>query len=183
MNTSSKRLSNHGGKVNTRRGSDSANTSQTTSGVAATLSKSASMRSTGFVSPNGKSSSTREEEQEEDNSTANESANGSKPSNIFYDKHKLTPASTGDQTTVILVVTEWVFPKVKFVDRDIQLMFSTDKHSICQFVSQRCNLHSDISLPHWWKQVNKFVSQSINRLRNDRNTAMKWATLGKMLFA
>jgi hypothetical protein len=60
-------------------------------------------------------------------------------------------------------------------------MFSHGKQ-ICQCVIRRCNLHSDISLPNWWKQVHKFVSQAINRLRNDRNTAMKWATLGKILW-
>jgi hypothetical protein len=30
----------------------------------------------------------------------------------------------------------------------------------------------------WWKQVQKYVAQTITRLQNDRNTAMKWAVLG-----
>jgi hypothetical protein len=99
----------------------------------------------------------------------------------FANNINKTATSTGDQTTVNLVVTEMGFPKIKFVDRDTQLMFSHEKKSICQYVIRRCNLHSDISLPNWWKHVHKFVSHAINRLRNDRNTAMKWATLGKIL--
>jgi hypothetical protein len=154
-----------------------ASTSPTTSGVN-TLSKSASMRSASFVSPinSNKSSSVDKETGEED-----DTANGSKPSNVFCKQHKWTATSTGDQTRVNLVVTEMVFPKIKFVDQDTQLMFSHEKNSICQYVIRRCNLRSDISLPNWWKHVHKFVSQAINRLRNDHNTAMKWATLDKIL--
>jgi hypothetical protein len=60
--------------------------------------------------------------------------------------------STGDQTAVNLVVTERVFPKqFKFVDRDIDLLFSSEKQTICQFVNDRRNLHTGISLPNWWK--------------------------------
>jgi hypothetical protein len=157
--------------------SSAASTSPTTSGVA-TLSKSASMRSASFVSPmNSNKSSLVDEETGEDDDTAN----GSKPSNFFCKQHKWKATSTGDQTTVNLMVTEMDSPKIKFVDRDPQLMFSHEKKSICQYVIRRCNLYSDISLPKWWKRVHKFVSQAINRLRNDRNTAMKWATPGKTL--
>jgi hypothetical protein len=103
-----------------------ASTSPTTSGVA-TLSKSASMRSASFVSPiNSNKSSLADEETDKDDDTAN----GSKPSNVFCKQHKLTATSTGDQTTVNLVVNEMVSPKIKFVDRDTQLMFSHEKKSI-----------------------------------------------------
>jgi hypothetical protein len=111
-----------------------------------------------------------------------DTANGSKPSNVWCNRHKLTATSTGDQTTVNAVIREKVFLEIKFVDQESQLMFSNDKNSICRHVIRRCNLHSDISLrPNWWKHVQKFVSQAINWLRNDRNTAMKWARLGKIL--
>jgi hypothetical protein len=99
-----------------------ASTSPTTSGVA-TLSKSASMRSASFVSPiNSNKSSLVDEETGEDDDTAN----GSKPSNVFCKQHKWTATSMGDQTTVNLVVTAMIFPKIKFVDWDTQLMFSHD---------------------------------------------------------
>jgi hypothetical protein len=154
-----------------------ARTSPTTLGVA-TLSKSVSMRSASFFSPiNSNKLSLVDKETGKDDDTAN----GSKASNVFCKQHKWTATSTVDQTTVNLVVTETVFPKIKFVDQATQLMFSHEKKSICQYVIRRCNLHSDISLPNWWKHVHKFISAAINRLHNNRNTAMKWATLGKIL--
>ena len=161
-----------GSKGKQKRVSNASTTSPTNASSIPTLSKSASMRSTGFVSPNGKSSQANEQEEDE---------NGSKPSNVWCESHDLTTiTSTADKTTVNLVVTEQVFPKVKFVDKDIDLVFSIEKKSICQFVIRLCNLHDDVSLPHWWKPAQKYVSQTINRLRNDRNTAMKWAMLGKL---
>ena len=145
--SSSKRLS--GIKERLKKESSSSNTSPTTLGVA-TLSRSASRRSTSLVPPNVKPTSLIEGETlGEDNDTAN----GSKPSNAWCNRHRLTATSTGDQTTVNVVLTEKVFPKIQFVDRETQLMFSDDKHLICQFVIWRCNIHSDISLPNWWKQV------------------------------
>ena len=136
-------------------------------------SRSASFRSSGLVSPTIKSSAYTEDQEEDDTDTSR-----SKPSHVWCANHAVTPESMGDRTTVILVVTSQVFPKVKFVDRDTDLAFTEDKESICQFVISRCNLHTDIIITDWWKQVQKHVAQTINRLRNDRNTAMKWAVLG-----
>ena len=71
-----------------------ASTSPTTLGVA-TLSKSASMRSASFVPPiNSNKSFLVDEETGKDDDTAN----GSKPSNVFCKQHKWTATSTGDQT-------------------------------------------------------------------------------------
>ena len=107
----------------------------------------------------------------------------SKLSQVWVGNHGATSlTSIGEKTTVNLVVTAEIFPKVKFVDRDRDLGFTENPKSICQFVIARCNLHADIIKPEWWKQVQKYVAQTINRLRNDRNTAMKWAVLGKSYF-
>ncbi len=87
------------------------------------------MRSASFVSPiNSNKLSLVDEETGKDDDTAK----GSKPSNVFCKQQKWTATSTGDQTTVNLVVTEMVFPKIKFVDRDTQLMFS---HENIQFAN------------------------------------------------
>ena len=139
-----------------------------------TMSKSASMtRGAGFVSPNGRVSLEDEQDEEEDDN--------SKPSNVYCKGiGSMAATNAADKTTVNLVVSEQVFPKMKSVDSDTQLMYSQEEKSICQFVIRLCNLHTDISQPHWWKPARKYVSQAINRLRNDRNTAMKWATLGKL---
>ena len=92
----------------------------------------------------------------------------------------LTDISKRDLTTVNLVVTDAAFPKMKFVDQDTQLVLSKEKNYVCQFVILRCNLHTNISTNEWWKHTHKYVNQTINRLSNDRNIAMKWAMLGKL---
>jgi hypothetical protein len=131
------------------------------------------LQSFGWVSPLIKSSAYTDDQEEDDTDTSK-----SKPSCVWYAKHAVTPESMGDRATVTLVVTGQVFPKVKFVDRDTDLAFTEDKQSICQFVISRCNLHADIIITDWWKQVQNNVAQTINHLQNDRNTAMKWAVLG-----
>jgi hypothetical protein len=119
--------------------SNSSSSRANTSGIA-TTSKSALMRSAGFVSPNCKSSSLGDSEQHEEEDTET----GSKANHVWLEQHTLTGISTKDLTTLNLVVTEVVFPKMKFVDWDTQLVFSNDKNSVCQFVITRCNLQTDV---------------------------------------
>ena len=136
-------------------------------------SKSASIQTSALDAPVVLSSAYTDDQEEDDTDTSR-----SKPSHVWCANHAVTPESMGDRTTVNLVVTAEVFSKVKFVDRDTDLAFTEDKKSICQFVISRCNLHADIIITDWWKQVQKYVAQTITRLRNDRNTAMKWAVVG-----
>jgi hypothetical protein len=84
------------------------------------------------------------------------------------------PTSKGDQTTDNLVVMETIFLKLKFIDRDTDLVFSNDKQSVCQFVMEYCYLHTYISLPGWWKPDQHFVTQTINYICNDYNTTMRY---------
>jgi hypothetical protein len=143
-------------------------------GASGSESRSASIRGLGLVSPLLSKSSAYTDDREEDDTDTSRS----KPSHVWCANHALTPQSMGDKTTVKLVVTTQVFHKVKFVDRDTDLAFSEEKKSICQYVISHCNVHTDIIITDWWKQVRTYVSQAITRLRNDRNTAMKWAVLG-----
>ena len=103
----------------------------------------------------------------------------STPGHVWCVNHDALPG-LGDQTTVNAVVTGNVFPKVKFVDKDTELLYSTDTKSICQFVIGRCNLQPEVEEGQWWRSVHKYLGQTISRLQNDRNTAMKWAMLGKI---
>ena len=123
--SSSKRVADtaRGTSKQPRVSNKSSTSSRTNASVIAT-SKSASMRSTAFVSPNGKSSLEGDDEQHDEDG----SENRSKPSHVWLEQHTLTDLSTIDQTTVNLVVTDTVFPKVKFVDRDTELVFSKEKN-------------------------------------------------------
>ena len=113
-------------------------------------------------------------EAQNDSKEEDDTDNRSKPSNIWCAYHEVTPATTGDETVVNSVVTEKVFSKVKFVDRDTDLVYSFEKKSICQFVISKCHLQANVKKDEWWRTARKYVAQTLNRLRNDRNTAMKW---------
>ena len=84
-----------------------------------------------------------------------------------------------DKTTINAVVTNAVFPKVKFADKLTQLSYSTERKSICQYIIKRCNLQPEVIEAEWWRLHQRYVGQIFSRLRNDRNTAMKGAVLGK----
>jgi hypothetical protein len=113
------------------------------------MSTSASMRSTGFVSPDGRSQFLER--------------------SIGLDQARSHINRTGKQKVSRV--------RISTVESD-----TTASANIYQFVVERCNSHTDISPPHWWKPGQKYISQTFNRLRNDpRNTAaMKWAMLGKL---
>jgi hypothetical protein len=125
-----------------------------TSGIA-TMSKSALMRSAGFVSPNCKSSLLEGSEQHDEEETET----GSKPNHVWLEQHTLTGISRSNITTLNLVLTKSVFPKMKFADRDTQMVFSNEKNSVCQFVITHRNLHTNISPIEWWKHTQKYVRQ------------------------
>jgi hypothetical protein len=155
-------------------------TTTASSTVASSKRKTTSKRTSSFVSPGGSRSAMTEMIAFTDVKDEDEYENGSKPSNVWCEGiGSITSAQSADKSTVTLVVIKEVFPMAKFLHKDRELMFSRDKRSICQFVLERCNLHVDISQPNYWRSAKKFVTQTINRLRNDRNTAMKWAMLGK----
>ena len=102
-------------------------------------SRSASIQDFGLVSLLIKSCVYTDDQKEADTDTSR-----SKPSHVWCGNHALTPESMGDRTTVNLVVTEEVFSKVTFVDRDTDLGFTEDKKSMCRFVISRCNLDANI---------------------------------------
>ena len=102
----------------------------------------------------------------------------STPRHVWCDNHEVISGSK-EEHTVTNVVSGAVFPKCKFVDTEQELNYSASKISICQYVIERCNLQADVNEAIWWRTANKYVVSTINRMRNDRNTAMKRAVLGK----
>ena len=102
----------------------------------------------------------------------------SAPRHVWCNNHEVMSGSK-EEHTVTNVVSGTVFPKCKFVDTEHELNYSTSKISICQYVIERCNLQADVNEAIWWRTAKKYVVSTINRMRNDRNTAMKRAVLGK----
>jgi hypothetical protein len=76
-----------------------------------------------------------------------------------------------------------LFPEVKFVDRERDLAWDDDTNSYCQFVISKCNLPEDEDRKEWWSSAKKVVSFTLSQLRNDRNTAIRFAFSGMTSFA
>ena len=60
-----------------------------------------------------------------------------------------------------------------------ELKFDRDKKSICHFVIKGLHVPHDDNIQEWWRQASKWVGLAITRVRNDCNTALKWAFFGK----
>ena len=105
--------------------------------------------------------------------------NRSAPHFVWTGRDQATDLTTGDKTTVAGVVSDKLFQRAKFVDRDNDLMYDEKDGSVCKFVTTSCNLQANIDISVWWKEARKWIPNNISRLRNDKNTAMKWAFLGK----
>jgi hypothetical protein len=85
-----------------------------------------------------------------------------------------------DHTTVMMVVTDELFKRVKFVDAETDLGYSLNPKSICGFMIEKCNVakqHLDVEV--WWQQARKGVRDTVSRLRNDKTTSLKWEFLGE----
>ena len=84
-----------------------------------------------------------------------------------------------DKAAVTVVVTQKLFPKIKFVDMDRNLAYETHKKSIAHYVITTVNLSQEQDEVLWWATARKWVKSLLHQQRNDRNTAVKNAFFGK----
>jgi len=107
-------------------------------------------------------------------------ANSNSRNSIANSDESLT-VSTGpvDTTVINMVVADDFFPEVKFVARDDDLAWDDDKASFCQFFIDSCKVPAEIDLKEWWKLARTAIMHAMSQTRNDRNTAVKNAFLGK----
>ena len=75
-------------------------------------------------------------------------------------------------------VRNHVFPKCKMVTNPMQLQFTTDKKSICQFVCEGMNVKPSRQ-GIWWEQSKKAIHQCINKRRGHVSTAVKNVFIGE----
>ena len=87
--------------------------------------------------------------------------------------------STFDKESVISIVVERFFPEVKFLHRDTQLAWDESEDSFCQFFIRECHVPLDVNRREWWFSTRKIVLFTLSQTRNDRNTAVKNAFVGK----
>jgi len=73
------------------------------------------------------------------------------------------------------------FSEVKFVVRDLDLQWDEDRNSFCQYFYRECHV-ATVSVKEskdWWAFASKIITFTLSQTRNDRNTAMKNAFVGK----
>jgi hypothetical protein len=106
----------------------------------------------------------------------------STPRDIWFAQSDTGPTRKSDETAVSYFVSVRLFPKCKFIlDKVNELHFDLhNKKSICNFVIEGLHVPNDDNIQEWWRQASKWVALSITRVRNDRNTALKWAFFGKL---
>ena len=92
-----------------------------------------------------------------------------------------TPTDTFevDKTVIFAACTDTFFPKVKFVNRDLELDWSNDPNTFCQHFIRECNVPEDINQQEWWMKARKHVMTLMSQTRNDRSTATRFAFLGE----
>ena len=88
-------------------------------------------------------------------------------------------AKSMDKTVLTMVVTDQFFPEVKFADKEFDLAWDEDMESFCQFFLLKCNVPVDVDRKDWWLKTRKTVMYIMCQTRNDRNTAVKNAFVGK----
>lgn len=94
-----------------------------------------------------------------------------------FSSHK--DVSSMDKTVVTMVVLDQFFPQVKFADKDFALAWDDNTDSFCQFFISKCNVPVDVDRKEWWLRTRKVITFTMSQTRNDRNTAVKHAFLGK----
>ena len=104
----------------------------------------------------------------------------STPRDIWFAQSDTGPTRKSDETAVSYFVSVRLFPRCKFILNKVsELKFDWDKKSICHFVIKGLHVPHDDNIQEWWRQASKWVGLAITRVRNDRNTALKWAFFGK----
>ena len=86
-----------------------------------------------------------------------------------------------DKCTVVAVVAEKIFPKVKFLHKGRQLLYDTKDQSFCQFIIAECNVPTDTDKIAWWDKARMWVSGGLNLMTSDRNVAVKWSFLSMLV--
>ena len=74
---------------------------------------------------------------------------------------------------------EYVFPKIKFANLDVELAFSNDPDSICRFMVEKMKVQ-DNNVECWWMGAKKAVHKKLKTNRNNVIKAIKTRFQGKL---
>jgi hypothetical protein len=77
------------------------------------------------------------------------------------------------------IVTKYLFPRVKFLDKKLDLEYSEQKNSVSCFVFGRLPMRKDFNLETYWNEIKKFISDCITKSRSEKTTALRNAFHGE----
>ena len=101
-----------------------------------------------------------------------------KPGEVWLKRNEMMNVSL-ERQTINSVCANDLFPRVKFINKGLDMDYSENTRSICQFVMSRCNLSIEINHREWWERNRKHVINTITALRSNKMNALKWAFFGK----
>lgn len=89
--------------------------------------------------------------------------------------------SDDEKSSVLKVFFYHFFPEVKFINKETDLAWDYGSDSFCQFFISKCNVPLDVDKKEWWMRASKLIAGTLSQTRNDRNTAVKNAFIGKYI--
>ena len=86
-----------------------------------------------------------------------------------------------DQNKCVIrsIVSNYLFPRVKFLNRKDDMEYSDEKRDICGFILSHCNLKEN-EKRDFWSTYKKYVASTVSKLRCDRTKDMRKAFHGKL---
>ena len=105
----------------------------------------------------------------------------SKPSVIWYRSQYQMSQMADTKHVINAVCSNYLFARVKFVNKKKDLVFSKDPNSICYHVISQCHLAPFVNQQEWWLENCKHVMTTLTSLRSNRASTLRQAFFGKKL--
>ena len=84
-----------------------------------------------------------------------------------------------DNYILSLIATNFLFPRVKFLDYKIDLQYCQRQNTVSHFVLGMLLMRKDVNLQTYWKKIKKYIGRCITRLRSEKTVAIRNAFHGK----
>ena len=179
LNMSSRSMSSRvaGVATKSKRKDSSSSQSSTTSSRRYAKTHGTGSRGMGFMSPLKTSSSFQEPDE-----TTSQGSHGlsSRPTQeIIISQLSTVSVFSNSRAMIQQICANYLWPKMKFIDSKVDLLYSRKNRSICQKVLQQLNLPEETNEEDWWSRHSKYVLSSMTSLRGNRASAIQKAFFGK----
>lgn len=88
-------------------------------------------------------------------------------------------ATQQERITIANVCVHDIFPKLKFLNCDHQLDYSTEDNSLCQYVLAKCSVAHMHNQREWWEKNRKYVVKKITAEHSNKSSCLRWEFFGK----